>query len=188
MSPTQTGPHFRDFRLPWSHNILVTVEEVEADCLQHIFAKALVTRAAGHRVVIAVASSYRQWKYYRTELNATCLFEAPPGYLAWGHAAGWPDQREDDKQAQQPRQTHSWRCIDTDVRAPPDAESGEMRRDRGLGNHQMIRLLFLAPKDDQTLLRGADSTTSPLTDSAPDLAVNREFGHRKCGTVLKMNC
>ena len=46
--------------LPWPHNILVTVEEVEADCLQHIFAKALVTRAAGHRVVIAVASSYRQ--------------------------------------------------------------------------------------------------------------------------------
>ena len=74
---------------PWPHDVMVTAEETQQGAFEALLKKAVVTRAAGRRVLLVVATA-REWKALRT-LGAALVLEIPPGGVPWGDAVGWPD-------------------------------------------------------------------------------------------------
>ena len=63
-----------------------------------------------HLILAFISTSTLTWKQIRETYGATCIANIPPGCIPWGHATGWPDSDviELDKNAQIPKQTHTW--------------------------------------------------------------------------------
>ena len=74
---------------PWRSDVMVTVEETYRNELDGLMQKVLVTRRAGFRVVLVIASRWRS----AAELNVgtlRCLMQLHAGSVPWGEATGWP--------------------------------------------------------------------------------------------------
>jgi len=130
---------------PWPHDVLVTAKESGTHSLDRVIQKAQCTAAAGHKVILALASD-RTWEELK-KTGATQLVYLPAGTVPLGDAVGWGDSPSTRTFWDgTPWPSHSWR---TAADGAPTASEGDnparLRRHEGMMNDQKVDIL-LYPK------------------------------------------
>ena len=136
---------------PWPHSVFICFDDSSPQYLSSIKHKIKATTSnTPHLILAFISTSTLTWKQLRETYGATCIATIPPGCIPWGHAGGWSDVIELDKNAQNPKQTHTWRVLPEGIlRAPPPHPSASMRRHSNMTNTETIYVLLFGNNDSR---------------------------------------
>jgi hypothetical protein len=85
-------------RTPWPHSVFICFDDSSSQYLSSIKHKIRVTTSnAPHLILDFISTSTLTWKQLCENYGDTCIATIPPGCITWGHACGWADVLELDK-------------------------------------------------------------------------------------------
>jgi hypothetical protein len=117
---------------------MLSLDEYRNGALSRVFDKARTTAKHGHRVVMFVQGLTGHGEEHWASQGAIALAHFPAGTLAWGHAAGWADDKTTPGGP-----SHSWSTsLYGSVLPPKEGDAGPLRRHVQLFNKRDVSLLL----------------------------------------------